>query len=145
MNIDTVLDAQYAHKSFRDMAAAPLAALKDIDAQGVELLRQRFGVQTIRDLANLRCVRWACALTTLADAEQLAEQERAQEELLDDAVEMTFPASDPIAVEVSITRIEVAPDKVAAHLDHQHAGRQAVAAQEAAQEAAPPDPPARPG
>lgn len=46
----------------------------------------------------------------------------AKEALLDDAVEMTFPASDPISVDSGITRIEVAPDKVDAHEDHQLAG-----------------------
>jgi hypothetical protein len=46
----------------------------------------------------------------------------AKEALLDDAVEMTFPASDPISVNSGITRIEVAPDKVDAHGDHQLAG-----------------------
>lgn len=129
MNIDTVLDAQYANKSFRDIAAAPVAALKGIDEQSAEALCRLFGVQTIRDLANLRCARWARALTTLADEETSIEKEQAQETLLDEAVEMTFPASDPISVEASITRIEVAPEKVDAHFDHQRACQQ-----EAAQE-----------
>lgn len=47
----------------------------------------------------------------------------AKEALLDDAVEMTFPASDPISVNSGITRIEVAPDMVDAHGDHQLAGQ----------------------
>jgi hypothetical protein len=45
----------------------------------------------------------------------------AKETLLDDAVEMTFPASDPVSVASSITRIEVAPEKVDASSDHQNA------------------------
>jgi len=55
-------------------------------------------------------------------------EERAKEELLDDAVEMTFPASDPISVDAGITRIEVAPDTVNAQTDHQHAGQHEVTA-----------------
>ena len=62
--------------------------------------------------------------------ESIAKQERvkseadlAKEALLDDAVEMTFPASDPISVNSGVTRIEVAPDKVDAHGDHQLAGQ----------------------
>ncbi len=50
------------------------------------------------------------------------EADQAKEALLDDAVEMTFPASDPISVDSGITRIEVAPDMVDAHGDHQLAG-----------------------
>jgi hypothetical protein len=49
--------------------------------------------------------------------------DQAKESLLDDAVEMTFPASDPISVSSGITRIEVAPDMVDAHDDHQIAGQ----------------------
>ena len=47
----------------------------------------------------------------------------AKEALLDDAVEMTFPASDPISVSSGITRIDVAPEMVDAHGDHQIAGQ----------------------
>lgn len=35
--------------------------------------------------------------------------EEREEELLDDAVELTFPASDPLAVTGGITRVEAAP------------------------------------
>lgn len=35
-----------------------------------------------------------------------SDQDEKEEELLDDAVEMTFPASDPIAVPGNITRVE---------------------------------------
>jgi hypothetical protein len=52
-----------------------------------------------------------------------SEADSAKEALLDDAVEMTFPASDPISVNSGITRIEVAPEKVDAHDDHQLAGK----------------------
>lgn len=43
-----------------------------------------------------------------------------KEALLDDAIEMTFPSSDPLSVTSGITRIEVAPDMVAARTDHQN-------------------------
>jgi hypothetical protein len=49
--------------------------------------------------------------------------EKAKEQLLDAAVEMSFPASDPVAVcwgEVEITR---GPDISDAHTDHQNVGR----------------------
>ena len=57
----------------------------------------------------------------LAAEECDTDEQVAKETLLDDAVEMTFPASDPISVDAGITRIEVAPDKVDASTDHQHA------------------------
>lgn len=130
MNIDTIVDQSYAGKTLREIAAAPVSALKGVGLHGATALREAFGVRTVRDLANLPFARWAWALTALADAETLSETECAQQGLLDDAVEMTFPASDPISVDAGITRIEVAPEKVDAHTDHQHAGRQEVTAQQ---------------
>jgi hypothetical protein len=123
MNIDTVVDKDYLGKCFRDLADAPLSALRGVSIKDAKALQQAFGVGTIRELANLNFVKWASAIATLADEEQMAPEEKAKETLLDDAVEMTFPASDPISVDSGITRIEVAPEKVDAQTDHQHAGK----------------------
>jgi hypothetical protein len=84
------------------------------------LLKQAFDIETVRDLANFKCTKWANALITLADDEGVTEEEQAKEALLDDAVEMTFPASDPLAVASGITRIEKAPDMPPAQLEHQN-------------------------
>lgn len=132
MNIDTIVDQAYVGKNFRDIAGSPVSALKGVSAADAKVLQKAFGVQTVRDLASLNFVKWATALVTLADEEACTPQEKAQEELLDDAVEMTFPASDPISVDAGITRIEVAPEKVDAFTDHQHAGQHEVAADNAA-------------
>jgi hypothetical protein len=78
-------------------------------------------VHTIGDLANMQIVNYAMAIKALSSCETASCKEQAEEELLDDAVEMTFPASDPVSVQSSITRIEVAPDKVDASRDHQAA------------------------
>jgi len=47
-------------------------------------------------------------------------KENAKATLLDDALEMSFPSSDPISVNSGITRIEVAPEMVDAGVDHQN-------------------------
>jgi len=121
MNIDTVVDKEYLGKNFRALADAPVSALRGVSAKDAKALAQAFNVTTVRELANLDCVKWACAITTLADQEQAPASERASESLLDGAVEMTFPASDPISVDAGITRIEVAPDMVDAREVHQNA------------------------
>lgn len=121
MNIDHIIDKSYTGKSLRDLADAPLAALRGLSSNDAAALEQAFNVRTVRELAELKFVKWAVAISTLAENEQPGTEEVAQEALLDDAVEMTFPASDPISIESSITRIEVAPDKVDAHRDHQAA------------------------
>jgi hypothetical protein len=123
MNIDTVVDKAYAGHSFRALADAPTSALRGVSAKDAKALAQAFNVHTVRELANLQCVKWAAAIATLAEQEQNSPEEQAKETLLDEAVEMTFPASDPISVDAGITRIEVAPDMVDACSDHQHADK----------------------
>jgi hypothetical protein len=120
MNIDTIVEPSFHAKSFRDLLKAPVTALCGLHEQQAHALREAFGVETIGDLADLKFVLWATAIATLADAEA-EPAEIAKQTLVDDALEMTFPASDPISVDSGITRIEVAPDKVEAARDHQSA------------------------
>jgi hypothetical protein len=121
MNIDTIVDKEYLGLSFRALADAPTSALRGVSAKDAKALAQAFNVHTVRELATLDVVRWAAAITTLAEQEQETAAEQAGETLLDSAVEMTFPASDPVSVDAGITRIEVAPETVDAHGDHQNA------------------------
>lgn len=120
MNIDTVVDKEYVGLSFRALASSPVSALRGISAKDAKALAQAFNVHSVRDLANLDCVKWAQAITTLADLEQATPAEQAKETLLDDGLEMTFPASDPVSVDAGITRIEVPPEMVEAKHDHRH-------------------------
>lgn len=120
MDISNVVDKEYRNKSFREIADAPVTALHGVTAKDAELLKTSFNVKTVRDLARLNFVKWAQAVTTLADEEVSPKEKKAREALLDDAVEMTFPASDPLSVNSSITRIEQAPDMPAPRFDHQN-------------------------
>ncbi|MES3026016.1 MAG: hypothetical protein V4857_30920 [Pseudomonadota bacterium] len=122
MNINTIIDDAYAGKCLRDLVASPINALRGVSAADAKLLAKAFGVNTIGELADLKFVKWACAIQTLAAGEADTTEQVAKETLLDEAVEMTFPASDPISVDSGITRIEVAPEMVDAHTDHQSAG-----------------------
>ena len=121
MNIHTIVDQAYHGKSFRELAESPISALKGVSTSDARALSQAFGVNTIGELAELQFFKWASAIKTLAAEETDTPDQQAKETLLDDAVEMTFPASDPISVDAGITRIEVAPEKVDAARDHQHA------------------------
>ncbi len=119
MNINTIVDKAYHGKSFRDLADAPVSALHGVSDKDAKALNKAFGVVTINDLASLPAVKWAYAIAILAEQEELTPAEQAADELLDDAVEMTFPASDPIAIDAGVTRVEVSPDTVDASTDHQ--------------------------
>lgn len=121
MNIQIILNDTHHDKNFRDLVNEPVTVLRGVTEQQADALREAFGIHTIADLADLRVVKLARAIRVMANAEAEPIEEVAKEKLLDDAVEMTFPASDPLAVDASITRIEVPPEKVDASSDHQHA------------------------
>jgi hypothetical protein len=119
MNIDIIVETAFHGKCFRDLVNAPVTALCGIGPRQAAALREGFGVETIGELADLKYVKWADAIKTMATVET-DPTDVAKETLLDDAVEMTFPASDPISVDSGITRIEVPPDMVEASTDHQN-------------------------
>jgi hypothetical protein len=121
MNIQIIVNDDHHDKCFRELANAPVTTLRGVTPQQADALRDAFGITTISELAELKLVKWARAIRTMASAESEPQDALAKESLIDDAVEMTFPASDPVAIESSITRIEVAPEKVDASTDHQHA------------------------
>jgi predicted RecB family nuclease len=121
MNIETIVDDKFKTKCLRELVEAPISALRGVSTADARALSQAFGVNTIGELADLRFVKWANAIKTLAEEETDTKEQLAKETLLDDAVEMTFPASDPISIDAGITRIEVAPDMVNACTDHQNA------------------------
>jgi hypothetical protein len=120
MNIDSIVNQDYRGKSFSELVNSPLSALNGVNEQQVSAFAAA-GVHTIGDLARLPVVNYAVAINALSNCAGLSSKEQAEEDLLDDGVEMTFPASDPVSVQSSITRIEVAPDKVDASRDHQAA------------------------
>jgi hypothetical protein len=121
MNIQIIVNDSHHSKCFRELVNEPVTALRNVTQQQADALRDAFGISTIAELADLKLVKWARAIRTMASAEAEPREAVAKEVLLDEAVEMTFPASDPVSVASSITRIEVPPEKVDASSDHQHA------------------------
>jgi len=99
--LDSTTQSQ-AHQALLD---SPLEVLHCITAQQAELIKNMFEIVTIRDFGNLKFIKCIAALKVLE--QQLdVEKDIAAEELLDDALEMTFPASDPVSVMSGVTRIE---------------------------------------
>ena len=126
MNLTTIVNEAFHGKSPRELMECPLTALSGVGEKEARALQDAFGVTTVGQLARLEVVANAVAINMMAGAGGQPQGEAAKETLLDEAVEMTFPASDPISVDSGITRIEVAPDKVDAARDHQ--GADAIAA-----------------
>jgi hypothetical protein len=69
MNIDKAVDKAWETKTLKEIADAPVDALQGVSAGDAELLKKAFNVKTVRDLANLKYVKWAQAIVTLADTE----------------------------------------------------------------------------
>lgn len=130
MNINEIVNQEFHGKTLRELVDSPLTALKGIGEKEAKALQEGLGVSTIRELSQLKFITHAVAIEMMASVEHPSAI-GAKEALLDDAVEMTFPASDPISVDSGITRIEVAPDKVEASRDHQGAAAIAAHNQEA--------------
>jgi hypothetical protein len=70
MNLNKALDKAYEGKSLKELADAPVDALAGVSEADAKLLLEAFKVKTVRDLANLKYVKWAQAIVTLADTEQ---------------------------------------------------------------------------
>lgn len=121
MNINSIVNEDFRGKCLRELASAPLTALAGVTLEQAQSLRAAFGVNTIGELAELKLLKLAQAIKVLAAEETETPKEMAEEVLIDEAVEMTFPASDPLSVTSSVTRIEVPPEMVEASTDHQHA------------------------
>jgi hypothetical protein len=121
MNINSIVTEQYRDKCLRDLCHAPLTALCGVTEEQASALRDAFGVNTVGELGDLKLVKTVQAIKLLSAEEAETAKEVAEEVLIDDAVEMTFPASDPLSVTSSVTRIEVPPEMVQASTDHQHA------------------------
>lgn len=69
MNINKAVDKAFESKSLKEIADSPVSALQGISEGDAKLLKEAFNVNTVRDLANLKYVKWAQAIVTLADTE----------------------------------------------------------------------------
>lgn len=69
MNLNKALDKAYEGKSLKELADAPVAALAGVSEADAQALLNAFNVKTIRDLAQLKYVRWAQGIVSLADGE----------------------------------------------------------------------------
>lgn len=70
MNINKAVDKAYEGKTLKEIARAPVDALQGVSQGDAVKLKEAFGVDTVRELANLKYVRLAQAIVALADAEE---------------------------------------------------------------------------
>ncbi len=67
LGLDAKLDKQWEGKTTNEVADAPVSALYGVSEGDAELLRQAFGIKTVRDLGTNKYFRWAQSIVTLAD------------------------------------------------------------------------------
>jgi hypothetical protein len=70
MNINKSVVKAYEGKSLKEIADSPVDALQGVSAGDAELLKKAFNIKTIKDFANLKYVKWAQAIVTLAETEE---------------------------------------------------------------------------
>ncbi len=70
MNINKAVDKKYESMSLKEIANAPVDALQGVSEGDAKLLAEAFNVKTVKDLANLKYVKWAQAIVNLADTEE---------------------------------------------------------------------------
>ena len=70
MNINKIVDKKYETMSLKEIANAPVDAIQGVSENDAKLLQEAFYVKTVSDLANLKYVKWAQAICTLADGEE---------------------------------------------------------------------------
>ncbi|WP_032919354.1 hypothetical protein [Leptospira santarosai] len=70
MNINKAVDKPFEMKRLLEIADSPVSALQGLSEGDAEYLQKAFNVKTVRDLANLKYVKWAQSIVHLADTEQ---------------------------------------------------------------------------
>ena len=73
MNINKFVDKAYESKTFKEIADSPLDAIQGITPDGARLLNEALpaiNIKTVRDLANLKYVKWAQAICACAEGEE---------------------------------------------------------------------------
>jgi hypothetical protein len=70
MDINKALDKAYEQKTYKELVDCPVSALQGLSEGDAEKLKAAFNVKTVKDLANLKYVRWAQAIVTLAELEK---------------------------------------------------------------------------
>ena len=69
MDINKAVDKAFEKMSFKELANAPVSALQGVSDGDAEFLNKAFKVKTVKQLANLKYVKWAQAIVTFADLE----------------------------------------------------------------------------
>lgn len=69
MNIEKAILKEYANKSIKEIADAPVWAIKGVSQSDAVDLEKAFGIKTVRDFANLKYVKWAQAIVALSELE----------------------------------------------------------------------------
>ena len=69
MGFEKLVDKAWEDKTFKEIADAPVSAIQGVSEGDADYLQKAFNIKTVRDFANHKFVKWAQALTILADYE----------------------------------------------------------------------------
>lgn len=69
MNIDKIVDKSYEGKSFQEIANAPVSALQGVSEGDAQKLKEAFGIDTVKELAENKFFQAAHAINLMAKYE----------------------------------------------------------------------------
>lgn len=70
MNIKKAVKKEYWNCSFKEILKAPVSAIEGISTEDAKMLEKALGIVTVDDYANLKSVKWARSIMTLAQLEE---------------------------------------------------------------------------
>lgn len=69
LNIKQALAPPYAGKPFRELATAPVSAFQGLSESDAQVLKDTFGIRTLKDFAESRHFNWALQILRMAEME----------------------------------------------------------------------------
>ncbi|MCS7085878.1 MAG: hypothetical protein RMM53_08155 [Bacteroidia bacterium] len=70
MNMNYALDKAYETKTFKELLDAPIDALQGLTKEHAQILKEKFRIKTIGDMARYKFFRIAMAIAIAAEFEQ---------------------------------------------------------------------------
>ncbi len=70
MNINKAVDKAYETKTLKELLKCPVSALQGVSDNDAKLLKEAFGIDNIKELAELKYIKWAQAIAVLAEKEE---------------------------------------------------------------------------
>lgn len=70
MDIKNIVDKAYEEKSLQEIAKAPIDALQGVSQNDAIKMKEAFGIDNVKEMANLKYYKWALEIKKRAEEEK---------------------------------------------------------------------------